>query len=378
MSSHSVSDDEAIEDPSSFESDTEENKGSGVTTAFSLGAVLPRPHPNEYTLLSLYENMVDGGIDLDPLYQRDVVWNDRKQRELIDSLFRHFYIPPIIFHLTKHEGKYTYICVDGKQRLTSIYRFFDGQIYCECELRTGQKLWYRSDQVSGTGSARRLLSDKRRKAFEKIQFTCVEYEDVTGAQEREIFHRVQLGVALTASEKLAAIDSPRARYVQSILNDYFTEAGVLIHAPFNWDSSRGADFRAITLVTYVSESLSEDSAAPQRIPSVQVLSRWLSSTDSVSSSTESKLAGAYSALEIMAGKRKYRHVFVEPESMAPIEVIMFVLLISVYSEEPSKKVVELMKELRAEVRRRHDKVHSTIPVMRTMLAFIFDNTPHSV
>jgi hypothetical protein len=36
-------------------------------------------------------------IDVQPEYQREVVWPETKQVKLIDSVFRNFYIPPIIF-----------------------------------------------------------------------------------------------------------------------------------------------------------------------------------------------------------------------------------------------------------------------------------------
>jgi hypothetical protein len=75
------------------------------------------------------------------------VWADSKQVGLIDSLFRNFYVPPVVFAVTKDEdGATIRVCVDGKQvrlsrtlvkytlikssfqRLTSIQKFFDGQV----------------------------------------------------------------------------------------------------------------------------------------------------------------------------------------------------------------------------------------------------------
>lgn len=76
----------------------------------------------------------EGQIDLNPSYQRgnitlfiltmrgsltgptDVVWPDSKQVGLIDSLFRNFYVPPVVFAVTKDEdGAIVRVCVDGKQ-----------------------------------------------------------------------------------------------------------------------------------------------------------------------------------------------------------------------------------------------------------------------
>ena len=58
----------------------------------------------------------------------EVVWPEIKQIHLIDSIFRQFYIPPIIFAVQVDDGDEVRVCVDGKQRLTSIQKFFDGQV----------------------------------------------------------------------------------------------------------------------------------------------------------------------------------------------------------------------------------------------------------
>ena len=46
----------------------------------------------------------------------DVVWPTNKQIKLIDSIYRNFYIPPVVFAVQKDEdGEDVRICVDGKQ-----------------------------------------------------------------------------------------------------------------------------------------------------------------------------------------------------------------------------------------------------------------------
>jgi uncharacterized protein with ParB-like and HNH nuclease domain len=60
---------------------------------------------------------------------KDVVWPTGKQMEIIDSLYHNFYIPPVIFAILEDDdGEEIRICVDGKQRLTSIVKFLDGQV----------------------------------------------------------------------------------------------------------------------------------------------------------------------------------------------------------------------------------------------------------
>jgi uncharacterized protein with ParB-like and HNH nuclease domain len=92
-------------------------------------------------------------LDLDPEYQRDVVWDEKRASALIQSLFRKllesivilmlilglegFFIPPVIFNVVR---QYTVdddgnsvrrnfrVCVDGKQRLSSIVKFMNGEV----------------------------------------------------------------------------------------------------------------------------------------------------------------------------------------------------------------------------------------------------------
>lgn len=46
----------------------------------------------------------------------DVVWNEPKQVALIDSIFRNYYIPPIVFAVQRDDdGEEIRVCVDGKQ-----------------------------------------------------------------------------------------------------------------------------------------------------------------------------------------------------------------------------------------------------------------------
>jgi uncharacterized protein with ParB-like and HNH nuclease domain len=57
-----------------------------------------------------------------------VVWPENKQMRLIDSLYHNYYIPPLVFAIVIENGGEIRRCVDGKQRLTSIQRFIDGEV----------------------------------------------------------------------------------------------------------------------------------------------------------------------------------------------------------------------------------------------------------
>lgn len=61
-----------------------------------------------------------------PPYQRKTVWGPSKQKALLDSLFRRYYIPKIVLRdvrvgdeETKNE------IIDGQQRIVAVQKFFD-------------------------------------------------------------------------------------------------------------------------------------------------------------------------------------------------------------------------------------------------------------
>ncbi|KAL1719976.1 hypothetical protein EV715DRAFT_198185 [Schizophyllum commune] len=367
-----MSDDELYSDLTSIDESGDEedasNKHSKKKSKTSFHRTLPKPRACNYTASSLYGQITQGDIDLDPEYQRNVVWGDAKQIQLIDSIFRNFYIPPIIFTLTVEDGEEKRTCIDGKQRLTSLHRFMDGQIY---RARTGEKYWYKD--IGGTPknqAKRKLLPEKYRKSFAKKQIVCVEYDGINETEEREIFQRVQMGMALTPSEKLAVIDTPRSRFIRTLLDKYLTEAGALSGPPLDWDRSRGGDFRTLALAVYVTDRFLDEPATYRQLPGVDQLSRWLSAPESVPSSVQATVRRAFDEFEGIARTPAYKHVFRAPAKMAPIEVAMFAVLIAAHAGKPRSEIVSLMQALRADVRAHHDDVRSNGKVTRTILDFI--------
>ena len=140
---------------------------------------------------------------------QDIVWSDDKHSALIDSMFRNMYIPPLLFHLTKDEnGEPVKVCMDGKQRLSSIQKFLDGQAShslllvssnnwpCECvdpmyAYLTGKYIQFEAqfmsdkDPVTGkkfyfvrprsAATSRKLVPEKYRTKFENMVVTCGTY-----------------------------------------------------------------------------------------------------------------------------------------------------------------------------------------------------------
>lgn len=66
----------------------------------------------------------DGIIDLQPDFQRDVVWKSADQTRFIDSLIKQLPIPSMCFALDHKTD--TWIVIDGLQRMSSIVNFLEG------------------------------------------------------------------------------------------------------------------------------------------------------------------------------------------------------------------------------------------------------------
>lgn len=88
-------------------------------------------HETSWTIATLWEFHTLDKINMSPKYQRSSgVWTEEKQSFLIDSIIKNFPMPPIFLHefIDQKTGKTKYDVIDGKQRLSSIFRFISGEI----------------------------------------------------------------------------------------------------------------------------------------------------------------------------------------------------------------------------------------------------------
>lgn len=72
---------------------------------------------------------LDRGYDLDPDFQRDHVWTDEQASEFVGFILEGGRTgQPIVVNTRRYEDEGIKIVVDGKQRLTSLLRWLDGEI----------------------------------------------------------------------------------------------------------------------------------------------------------------------------------------------------------------------------------------------------------
>ncbi|KAH8119271.1 hypothetical protein DFH11DRAFT_1686192 [Phellopilus nigrolimitatus] len=330
---------------------------------FQIRDPLKPPSASVYTTQELHQLIHEGHIDLNPPYQRAFVWPQEKQIALIESIFRNFYIPPVLFFVRPESDVDSdlplRVCMDGKQRLSSIQAFFDGQVSYRDPL-TKKKFYY---TVPPSQSSKKVvIPQKFKDIFANKQITCVEFRKIDPAIERDIFQRVQMGVTLTAAEKLAAISSPYADWITELDVKHIRDADDGLGTRILWDSRRGKHFQCLAQMIYCCERL------PLRSdPSSAKLTSWLHRLDAPGQQFKQEIENVLNSYWIIASSEDLRAPFtVVKQMVAPVEFVFIGVLIAVLRDCSDKKKSEEVLKLRVDVRKEHKDVRANTRVIASM------------
>ncbi|MCR9065886.1 MAG: DUF262 domain-containing protein [Cytophagales bacterium] len=90
----------------------------------------PKPEytivPTEFSIKDFHEYKED--YITRPPYQRKVVWKKKKKQDLMDSLFRRYYIPKLVIREVRlSDNRTVNEIIDGQQRITTVQDFFSNQ-----------------------------------------------------------------------------------------------------------------------------------------------------------------------------------------------------------------------------------------------------------
>lgn len=148
-------------------------------------------------------------IDLEPFFQRSSVWPKDKQQHFIDSILKNWGTPKIYFWKT---GKDVFACVDGKQRLISLFNFMDDKL----PLNSKYSGEYRGKTYS------KLLPT------EQCQIDDYEFdiEVLTESKNDEVFDffkRLQRGTSLNFGENLFGTSGKMNEFIKKLTTKKFFE-----------------------------------------------------------------------------------------------------------------------------------------------------------
>ena len=144
-----------------------------------------------------------------PDWQRQPVWGRPRRQELIDSMLRGWKLPKFYFLKTSSDED-QYEVVDGQQRLTSIFEFFDNKLPLSDETAREFGGRYYKD-----------LPAKISDAFDDYDIQYDQLEEAPDEDVKRFFQRLQNGLPLTSSEKLNSIDSKLRDFIKDMTKHKF-------------------------------------------------------------------------------------------------------------------------------------------------------------
>jgi hypothetical protein len=135
-------------------------------------------------------------IDLDADYQREKIWTTKQQELLLDSILRDIDIPKIYIVEANGNKQFDYECIDGKQRMTALLRFF------KPEPNEKSPLMVRHYEKKYTYEVFKKTHPTDAKKIEDYSLSFTIYKPLDDDYVREIFRRLQLGIRLNSGELL--------------------------------------------------------------------------------------------------------------------------------------------------------------------------------
>ncbi|KAI9887472.1 MAG: hypothetical protein M1823_000730 [Watsoniomyces obsoletus] len=290
------------------------------------------------TVQELYDLLEDGTIDLEAEYQREVVWTDDRQCGLVTTLMEGYYVPPVLFNMKQHPGdpsKRTHVCVDGKQRLTSIRAFMKGLIPCKDD--QDQK-WYFRGETTGRAAGRRLLPEEARRHFSRRSLLCYEIENLERGQEEDLFARVQRGVALNEPEKLRASQGPW----QELATQFESDFKSFINRSSNKRSHGWGNILSCFSQIMECEHPSDDGTVPKLKATSPSVRKLLESPQLLTPATRAQFTRVFTTLVEL--DRMDRFLFGiwshGTKTFAPIEMVGVAVLVALHGEKRSHQMLQ--------------------------------------
>ena len=182
-------------------------------------------------------------IDMEPSYQRrGDLWPDKNKKLLINSVLNHYDVPKIYLadftylDTVLKENKKPYAIIDGKQRFSIFFDFFDGKISLDDSI-----IYSNNNELNLLGY---LYADLKKEypslamIFENYVPTVMSVISDDLAQLQEMFIRLNLNVSISGPERRNAMPGPLPALIRKLsTHKFFREYATF---PIN----RGQDLNA--------------------------------------------------------------------------------------------------------------------------------------
>ncbi|KAG6919709.1 hypothetical protein DXG01_002655 [Tephrocybe rancida] len=328
-------------------------------------ARLTEPHQATAPIESIYNEVKQNTIDLNAEYQRCVVWCDTKQGFLIDSLMHNYVVFPLVFaERPGEDGVKIKVCIDGKQRITAIQQFMDGEIsYRDSQLN--RDMWYKKVPAGKRGLP---FTPGQRQRFAQTMIPTCRYKDIDEHDEREIFQRVQNGVALAPNERLRAINGINGDLVRAM----HRQASQGLRDYLGWEKSKGRDFFMLGQLAVMLKEFQEKSACLTSEVKLARLETFLKTKEKKAIATPETRDAALGVIDI------FNLIHDSPQLMdclSSIQSQCFVLagvMIHMYRTKYSPaQLADIIRKMRASL-----KPGTTAKMYKDLVAFVTKEVPN--
>ena len=151
-----------------------------------------------------------------PDWQRQEVWDRAKKQQLVDSILRGWRLPKFYFVKVSDDPE-QYEVVDGQQRLTAIFEFFDNFLPLSSKA---------AEEFGG-----QFYKDLPSTASDRFDDFQIQFDIIEEGGEKDIkefFQRLQQGLQLSSSERLNAVHSKLRDFAKKLAKHEFFQKKIAI------------------------------------------------------------------------------------------------------------------------------------------------------
>ena len=109
-------------------------------------------HYSQRDMMGLLGEVYSFGVDFNPVYQRDYVWNMKDKISLIDSIFNNISIGQFVFSKNNYGDEFLNKIIDGKQRLNTLCDYYENRFawngYFFNDLSNGMRNHFKNYSIS--------------------------------------------------------------------------------------------------------------------------------------------------------------------------------------------------------------------------------------
>lgn len=157
------------------------------------------------TLGYLLDKLSKDVIDLDPVFQRNYVWDAGLEKEFIATAYHGGDIGRIILNRKTSDGEIKWLCVDGKQKLTALKKFKENKFRANIgEWGEGKPILFRE------------MSKEQRDQLEDARIPIRVYNEMSEEKQSDLFKVIQNGKTLENGELVNGTNNDSSKLIRKL------------------------------------------------------------------------------------------------------------------------------------------------------------------